>query len=397
MQPGSGRRVGQGGRPADYAEWRSFPSAALQGRECPGTWGCGVIRVAHFVSTSGLYGAERWVLALLRHMRSAESLLVTPSTDAPDLLETARTQGIRGRYLGERGNYALVDAVRKLSALLVEERIDILHSHGYKSDIIGYLAARKAGTLVLSTPHGWDYEGGHKVWMYEKVDGWLLRRFDHVVPLSDGLARTLRGVAPERLTVINNFVDLESLPVPQQGDPLLISFVGRLVPLKRVQDLIAAIGRVRHPGVRLQVIGDGPMRGELADLALRLGLGDRVQFVGYRDDRLHLLNRSGIFVLPSATEGTPRSLMEAMGLRRVVIGTDIPGIRTLIRHRDTGLLVPVGEPARMAEAIDEALDLGPEATAMAARGGQFIEEAFSARAAAQTYGQLYGRLVKGRG
>lgn len=355
-----------------------------------------MIRVAHFVSTSGLYGAERWVLALVRHLEDAEALLVTPSADEPALLEHACQQGIRVRYLGERGNYALADAVRKLAALLVEERVDVLHTHGYKSDMIGYVAARRAGTLVISTPHGWDYQGGWKVWLYETLDQWLLRRFDRVVPLSDRLASTLRGVPPERITVIPNFVDLESLPPPQPGDPKLITFVGRLVNLKRVEDLIDAIGRVRRADVTLQIIGDGPKRHELAGLATRLGLGDRVHFLGYRQDRLDLVNKSGIFVLPSATEGIPRSLMEAMAMRRVVIGTDIPGVRALVRHRETGLLVPVADPERLARAIDEVLEQGPEAQAMAERAGRFIEQSHSARVAARAYRELYRELVSGR-
>jgi len=356
------------------------------------------MRVAQFVSTSGLYGAERWVLGLLRHLDAADQVLVTPSSDEPDLLEGARKQGVRVRYLGETGNYAIVDAIRKLSALLIEERVDILHTHGYKSDIIGYFAARKTGALVISTPHGWNFNRrGRKVALYETFDRWLLKRFDRVVPLSDIFAETLRGIPAERVTVINNFVDLDSLPPPKPGDRRLISFVGRLVELKRVHDLIEALARARCQDTRLQIIGDGPLRGELTDLTARLGLTHRVEFLGYREDRLDLLNRSGIFVLPSTTEEIPRSLMEAMGMRRVVIGTDIPGIRVLIRHGETGLLVPVGDPGRIAEAIDQVLNSEAEADRMAERAGRLIEAGFSARAAARTYGALYRELMNGRG
>jgi len=353
-----------------------------------------MIKVAQLICSSGLYGAERWVLALLRHLAGVDNLLICPSSSDDGLLREAEKLSIPSRKLEVPGNFALLDFVNKLTRLLRDEQIDVLHTHGYKADIVGYLAARKAGARILSTPHGWSFDADTKLRIYEALDRFILRGFDLVVPLSQDLMNSVSRVRAEKLRLINNFVDLETLAEPQQGDPRLITFIGRLIELKRVDDLIEAISHLREPNIKLQIIGDGPLKDQLTAKAESMELSERVRFLGYREDRLELLNQSAISVLPSVNEGTPRALMEAMAMKRLVIGADVPGIRDLITDQETGILVPVRNPQKLAEAIEFAIDHRQQAMSMADNARRLIEEKFSAKSAADRYGDLYRELIE---
>ncbi len=134
--------------------------------------------VAHFISTSGVYGAERWILALLNHLDKKNTLLICPSTANTDLLKEAKKLGIRTKLLKVKANFATRDFVKNLSELLKKEKIEIIHTHGYKADILGYFAAKIAGIKIISTPHGWSKNGGLKLRVYELIDKIILKHFD---------------------------------------------------------------------------------------------------------------------------------------------------------------------------------------------------------------------------
>ncbi|MCM8788035.1 MAG: glycosyltransferase family 4 protein [Candidatus Omnitrophica bacterium] len=346
-------------------------------------------KVAHFISASGLYGAERWVLGLLNNLKKIDAVLICSNHDSPSLLKEAKKLGIATKLLKVRGNYSFLDFISKLAKLLKEEKVDVLHTHGYKSDILGYFAARKAGIKIISTLHGWSQNAGLKVRLYESLDRIFLRYFDLIVPLSDGLRKSLRYVRKDKIKIINNFVDLSSIPEPEKGDPKLITFIGQLIERKRVQDLIISLNYISDKNVKLQIIGDGPKKKELMDLTKKLNLQDKITFYGFRKDRLQLLNKSGIFVLPSLLEGIPRAMMEAMAMEKIVIGTDISGIRELIKHKEKGLLVPTKNPKKLAEAIEWVLDHQNETEKIRKNAKILIKKEFSAERAAKEYEELY--------
>ncbi|MBW2978454.1 glycosyltransferase [Candidatus Woesearchaeota archaeon] len=354
-----------------------------------------MIKVAHFICTDGLYGAERWILGLLRHSNKINSLLICPNSSDLTLLEEAKKQSIKTKILDVKGKYCFFDFINQLSNLLNQEQINILHTHGYKADILGYFSAKKAGIKVISTPHGWcPKEGGLKLRIYESLDKFILGFFDRVIPLSEGLRKTFKHIKKTKVKVINNFVDLDSIPKPKKGNPKLITFIGRLVESKRIQDLIISLKYVQDKNIKLQIIGNGIKKKELIKLTKKFNLQDKIRFLGYRNDALELLNKSGIFILPSLSEGTPRSLMEAMAMKKAVIGTDISGIRVLIKDKETGFLVPVKSPKRIAEAIEFLLNNPKKAREIAENGKRLIEQGFSAAKIAKEYEEVYSNILK---
>jgi glycosyltransferase involved in cell wall biosynthesis len=140
-------------------------------------------------------------------------------------------------------------------------------------------------------------------------------------------------------------------------------------------DAMAALAR-SHPEARLTLVGDGPDRAALEARAAELGLENRVTFAGYRDQDgvAEALAGSDIFVLPSFAEGLPVVLMEALAARCAVVATRIAGIPELVRHGETGLLVPPGEAAALAQAVAQLLD-DPALRARLAEAGRAAVEA----------------------
>lgn len=312
------------------------------------------LRIVHLISPLKLYGKEQWLLALLNHIARDEfhSSVVMITNDARPLLSVRLEQ--------EGVDYAIVPfdhpaahrSIRDISAIVAERGANVIHSHDYRADIVGYFAARRARVRIVSTPHGWSNAPDIKLQAYQAFNRLLLPFFDRVVPLSPRLYQEMKWYCRGNLRMIHNFVDLSSLPEPRVSEAPLVSFVGRLIRLKRVQDAITALRFTVDPSIRLQIIGDGPCRGRLEELAGRLGLGERIDFNGFREDAAALLNRSAALVLPSLTEGISRVAMEAMALGKPVIGTDIPGIRVLVEDGRTGMLVPKKDPRAIARALD---------------------------------------------
>jgi len=176
-----------------------------------------------------------------------------------------------------------------------------------------FLAPWSAGRPIRVLPNGHD-----------------LRRFEG--PFDRGVYRRSLGVGP--------------------ADPLAI-FVGRLVPSKRVEDLVDAVARVCRTGAELAcwVVGDGPERERLERRAGEQAVGDRVRFLGARQDVPELLRCADMFVFPSAIEGLPNAVIEAALAGLPVVAADIPGVREVLPAPEDALLVPVGRPADLAGAV----------------------------------------------
>lgn len=366
------------------------------------------IRVLHLGSPTGLYGAERWILALVKHLpaRQVRSWVGVvqdvPGEEAP-LCVRAADMGLPTKTFESPGRLSW-SAVGELRRYVREQRIDILHTHGYKTDLIGRLATLGTGCLTVSTPHGWSVDAGAKLQLYEALDRLCFRTMDAVVPLSAELYQGLasRVGMRRKLHLILNGVDLSEIDVETEiPEPLrtwraegefVIGYIGQLISRKRVDTLLRAFRRLEVPGKRLCVIGEGPQRGEFERLAADLGEADRVAFLGYREDRIALLRGFDVFVLPSSLEGIPRCLMEAMGAGIACIATDIPGCRDLVRDNLTGLVFAPGEDKAL-EVRLTSLATSPELrTRLANAGREHVRKTYSADAMAGRYLELYARL-----
>lgn len=298
----------------------------------------------------------------------------------------------------------------KLSRFLAERRFDVLHTWIFAANTYGRLAAKRAKIPVVVTS-----EMAVDVWksrwqlaIDRRLAGWT----DALVGNSQAVVDFYRGVGiPEsRLARIDSGIVLAAPPM--ESDPLatraaqgvpagaqVLLFAGRLAPQKAVEDLLRALDLLQHvrPEVVTWIAGDGPERSRLEALASAFRLGDRVRFLGHREDVPALLASADLLVLPSRFEGLPNVVLEAMQAGKPVVATAAPGTAELVVDGETGRLVPVGDARALAQAIRAVVDDPALSERLGEGGRRRVASHYDAAAMIAGYAALYERLARSKG
>ncbi len=331
-------------------------------------------------------------VTLLLDRRRGELLDVVPPGIAVETLDAPRQ----------------IRALPRLVAYLRRARPDILVANTEHMNVMALLARRLAGvgTRVVACQHnalsaqavrpGWQFR------ILPALSRRVLPRADAVVAVSRGVADDMAAVAGldrDRITVVYNGAigpDFDARaaepavhPWLGSGEPLVVA-VGRMVAQKDYPTLLEAFaGVVRRRPARLVILGEGPLRADLAALALRLGISERVDMPGFAANPLPLMRAADALVLASRFEGFGLVLAEALALGTPVVSADCPhGPAEILEGGRYGPLVPVGDPPALAEAILSVLDASPDRDALRARG-----RSFSIPACARGYLDLFGTLL----
>lgn len=374
------------------------------------------LRVLQFITPSGFYGAERWVIALANNANRNSmlcDLAVTREGGGQDLSVATHYPESAGdvHYLEMKGRFDW-RAVRQLLQIIRNRQIDVIHTHGYKSDILGFLAARLAGIKCVSTPHGFSGKVGFKLATFIRIGALMLRYFDAVAPLSEELVDDIKGfnVSEKRIHFIRNGVDLkdidESLSALAGGSTVQkgtestirkVGFIGQMIPRKGIPDLLDVFDELygTDPTLRLELLGDGHQRTQLEAYAKQKASVAAIHFLGFRTDRLAHLTNFDLFVMTSSLEGIPRCLMEAMAIGVPCVAYDIPGVDQLIEHGHTGLLVPHGDKSALAKCCRQVLDDPALARRLVEAARRKIETQYSAARMAAEYDRLFRSLIEG--
>jgi glycosyltransferase involved in cell wall biosynthesis len=364
------------------------------------------INVLQFICPTGFYGAERWVLALAKHLDPAKvrcDLAVTmePEQKPLELVKEYRKLDLPCHIINMQSKFDL-SAVSKMAELIKQKNIHIVHTHGYKSDIIGVLAAKKAGVPCVVTPHGFENAKDFKLRTFIWLGCQAMKFATKVVPLSQQLMRDCKrmGVKDEKTLYIQNGVDLSEVeatatPERQNPDEKRIGFVGQMISRKNIFDILHIFDQLhaKHPNTRLILLGDGDARAELEAHSKTLASCSHIEFLGFRDDRLTLLKSFDLFVMTSTLEGIPRCLMEATAASIPVAAYNIAGIDQLIEHEKTGLLAPLGEKSELQGYWETLLFNQEHATELAANAKEFVYQHYSANRMAREYTELFEQLV----
>jgi glycosyltransferase involved in cell wall biosynthesis len=228
-------------------------------------------------------------------------------------------------------------------------------------------------------------------------------RCDRFVATNPAIAEELvaAGVARARIERLANGVETDEV-VPRSSyslrAPARVLYLGRLHEQKGVDLLIEAFGRLAlaRPDldVRLRLVGDGPLRKELALAASRTVARDRIEFTGLTDDVASALEDADVFVLPSRAEGISNALLEAMAHGLPVLVSDVPGNRSVVEHERNGLIFPSGDAAALARALRALLDAETLRERLGRGARVDVEDRFSLRAVAERYVELYEELVQ---
>lgn len=364
------------------------------------------IRVLQFICPTGYYGAERWINALVSANTDDDieyhiAITVEPESSDEVLTRSVLPEGQKHR-LTMSSKFDLL-AVFRLAKLLRDRQIDIIHTHGYKSDILGVIAARLAGVRSVCTPHGFENAEDTRLKAYMWLGGKAFHWFDQICPLSEDIEKTVLrdyGVDSRSIRLINNGVDLAEVesaiadPKALDASDFTIGYIGQLISRKNLPATLEAFALFHgeHPNARLVLIGDGGEKPRLMKQASELGLSDAVEFLGFRDDRLQLIPAFDVFALTSSLEGIPRCLMEAMAANVCVTAFDIPGVDVLVKPDETGVLVPFGDTRSLAKAWMDLVNSPDTRTRLAEAGRSWVYARFSAAAMAEEYAALFKNL-----
>lgn len=370
------------------------------------------MNILHLISSGGFYGAESVISALARDTRQMGHPVYVgvfeneylPRNNVAAQLEERGINVVRVPCRG-RADRRTIAAIR---AILRSRKIQLLHTHGYKADIYGYLASRRMGIPVVATCHLWTRQT-RAIRVYEFLDSLFLRRFDAVVAVSDLIGEEVRraGIAPEKLTTIDNGIDLSSFESAAPSLPgelgtqgrMLIGTVGRLVSQKGIRYFLMAAQQVlqKHPDLRFAVVGDGPDRSDLEQLAGKLGIAGSVFFTGSRADMPQVYASLDIFVLASLDEGMPMAVLEALASGRPVIATEVGAVAKLVVPGETGILLQPADTSGLAQAILSLVDDRGLREHLGRNGKARVYEQFSSRVMSGKYLQIYERLLECRG
>ncbi|MEA2457184.1 MAG: hypothetical protein QOC95_156 [Thermoleophilaceae bacterium] len=368
------------------------------------------IKVLMLVDTLAAGGAERCCVGLASSLprdRYEVVVCATRRNNGP-LLEPLLAAGIRYETLGRTGRYDLAP-FRRLRALLREERFDILHAHKFGSNLWGSIVGRASRTpVIVAHEHSWAYAGDP---VRRILDGQVIGRLaDAIVAVSTRdreRMTSVEGIRPEKTVYIPNaFVQRPA--AMGEGDLRAelglgpdATVVGTLAVLrgeKRLDVMIEAFARAAA-GVQdahLVVGGHGPMLDEWQALANRLGVGERVHWLGMREDVETVLRGIDVAAMSSEREGMPLFAFECMATRTPLVATDVGGLRDVFPGGEGALLVPPGDVEVMAAALGELMHDPARRQRIAEVAHARLPE-FSAERAAERVGALYDRLLAGRG
>ena len=336
-----------------------------------------------------------------------------------DLSSTADRLGVRREPVpGLRPELRPIDDLRALVYLVRAVRRfrpDVVDTHTAKAGMLGRLAAAIAlrpRPVIVHTYHGHvleGYFGPLQNAFYRALERGLARVSDALIGVSsatvDDLVR-LRVADRSKFRVIPIGLDLEPFLTSSAADgaafraeagatdgDTLLTFVGRLVPIKRLDILLRAFAVASSSArVRLAIVGDGELRQELEQQAHGLGVAERVWFAGYREDMAAVAAAADIAVLSSDNEGTPVSLIEAAAAGKPAASTDVGGVADVV-SRATGLLVHARDSDALGDAIAALAADAARRKEMGMRARSHVRDRFSVARLVHDIDELYRELL----
>jgi glycosyltransferase involved in cell wall biosynthesis len=369
--------------------------------------------VYHFTDSRELGGAEQALLLLIEWSDSRlwrPSLLYNPSAAVEPLAASARELGaevlpVRPMPPGLTGARRVIELAR----LLRRTRPAVFHAHlswplAAKYPLAAAVLARVPAVVATVQVYP-EFRIDRSTYLQERA---LALGVDRYIAVSENIAGLLGGELgwPRRkIEVIYNGVPVERYQRPRDpelrreltggSDRQVVLTAARLTPQKGLDVLLRAALHV--PEGQFVLAGDGPERPRLEAEAEQLGILDRVRFLGLRDDVPELLAASDVFVLPSLFEGSSLAVLEAMAAGKPVVTSAIGGTNELIVDGESGLLVPPGDAAALALALNRVLAQPELRAELGGKARDRARSSFSAATSAAHVTRVYEDLLDRRG
>jgi glycosyltransferase involved in cell wall biosynthesis len=370
------------------------------------------IKVLQMIDRSFLGGGQTNLLSLARFLDRGRFDIAVCSRGGGPLADTLREEGIPHFPIAFSKLFRK-HIVKDLISLLNSQNFDILHTHGGVAGFYGRWSAHKCARSirVVHTLHGIHYLH-YRNFFLKHFFIYLERKLSHYsdavifVSYADReMGRRFQLVPESKQIVIKNGIDFKAFEAEalciEKAEGLeldssvpIVGTVARLHRQKGLPYLIKAAGRIREaiPDAKVWIVGGGSLFHKFRKLKKKLGLENTIQLLGERKDIAPLLSRFDVFVLPSLWEGLPYSLMEAAALARPVVATEIAGVAELIKHGETGLLVPVKDSNRLAHSVIRLLQEKEYAARLGQNLKNSVRQQYTLSQMVQKIQDLYLRL-----
>ncbi len=369
------------------------------------------MRILQVISTLGFYGAENVLLEIAReHQRLGHESIVYGFSNSKFLpIELLKRAGeVKLQTVQQVCDKKLdIACLMTFRNFIRHNKIDVIHSHNYKSNFFIFFSTVGLGIPCVSTCHNW-IDTSSKMKFYSTLDKIILKHFDKVIAVSNLIARELvkTGVDRKKVKLISNGINLNKFATrPDRADARkrlgipferkIIGTVGRLTSEKGHIYLINAAKVIlkEREDVCFLIVGDGPLRHNLERQASDLPF----YFTGVLKDVSTAYAAMDIFVLPSLTEGLPMVLLEAMASGVPVIASKVGDIPDVLENGRYGILVEPEREDELANAIATLLQDGEKRKNYAKSGLSRVKANYSSARMAENYLQIYRSVTDNTG
>lgn len=360
------------------------------------------IKIIYIIPTLDMGGAERLTVDIIKNLdpeKFSVKIICLKRFGVWGL--ELKGRGVPLILLGQKSGFSFFSLI-KLIKILRQERPDIVHTHLFGADLYGSLAARLARVKYLvSTEHNLNYGEGRLKNIIKTVIG---RLFNNIIAVSEAVKDYIiktRHLKSKKITVINNGLEVNKFFQPRgkatavkNNRNIIIGSVGRLTRQKGFAYLIEAMAELKHKNIECLIAGDGELRPELEEKTKRLGLGNKIKFLGWQKDIKPFLDKIDIFILPSLWEGFGLVILEAGLAGLPVIASKVDGIKEIIEDNRDGLLVEPASGADLARKIQSLAEDSALAASLAVNLQTKIKNNFNIDKTAADYEKLYLKLYE---
>ena len=369
-------------------------------------------QVLHLIGCNLVGGPEKQILHHAQDMQDSEYQLSIGSfhdlQEWPEILTAADQRNIPTLCLpgGVRP-----DLVRRLSRMLSERKGLLLCTHGFKANVVGYLAARRTGTSHVAFLRGFTAEN-RRIRFYEMLERQALKRADRVVCVSEAQAKQIALIRRNRRApiVVKNAmlppysrqqhrppISRNDLSIPASA--FVFGSVGRLSIEKGHRFMVSAFHKLCSEApvgaqLYLIIVGDGKEEQSLKQQATQLGIREQIHFAGFQGSPTEWMQMMDCLVQPSLTEGTPNTVLEALCLKLPVIASAVGGVPDLIVDGRNGLLVPPADVEQMTAAMKK-MWLSPDLRSQLAAGAEDLLQEYSPAYQRQKLIDVYEEVFRG--
>lgn len=373
------------------------------------------LKVLHFIESEGVYGAERVILNLSAQMKQTGNTFIpivgciVPNKNSLSALFDAATHaGITAVKIPISNKKLLLDipaAARQLESL----GIGLIHSHGYKPSVFGFIIKLLKKIPIMATCHLWfePSKGPLKMRVMIRLEKFFYRWFPKIVAVSDPIRSILisNGLKPDQVDVVCNGVDIPTVNSQDietirrelniRPNDFVVLNSARLTRQKSQWVLVEATALLKKAGIPIKtlIIGQGTLEPELRKLIEEKDVVDQVLLLGFRNDSNAFLQLCNVFALPSIDEGMPMSLLEAAAANKPIVATSVGDIGKLIQDENSGLIIPLENPEALAQALIRIRDDAGFSKAIAQAAHDSMRLNYSSESMCNRYIDIYKNFI----